>query len=91
VVGAAEDCPREPVDVLAWLPAPATRQRDELTINDAAIGQQLDELVRQGANARRQLAAMTRPTARAAILDAGNQAITIVSAASSTSVPIFDV
>jgi hypothetical protein len=77
MIGAAEDRPREPVEVLAGLTASATRQGNELAVDDAVIGQQLDELVHQAADARRQLGAMTRPTAPTATLDAGHQAIAI--------------
>ena len=48
----AEDGPPEAVEVLARLALRARREGDELTVDDTAIGQKLDELVRHGAALR---------------------------------------
>jgi hypothetical protein len=43
-IGASEDRSPEAVEVLAYLSAGARRERHELAVDDALVGQQLDEL-----------------------------------------------
>ncbi len=51
-IGAAEDGAPQSVEVLSGFALRAGRQCDELAVDDAVIGQQLDELAGQVADAR---------------------------------------